>query len=182
MRLLDEQYEQIKQTVMDAFSEYDIKCVPISAFEMAVKIGLKIIPYSALEEVKKKTALRISKDGYSIEKNNREWIIYYNDECTSYGRINQTIMHEIAHFLLGHINEGEEEEAEAKFFAKYALAPPPLIHQLIENVNVSSIMDVFDLSYEAACYAYKYYLKWLKYGGDDYTSYEVEMIQLFNAA
>lgn len=182
MRLSDEQYECIKQAVLDMFITYDIKCVPISAFEIAIKIGLTVIPCSALEDEKKSVALRISKDGYSVETNGGEWIIFYNDECKSYGRINQTIMHEIAHYFLEHIREGEEEEAEAKFFAKYALAPPPLIHRMIENVNAEAIMQTFDLSYEAACNAYKYYCKWLRFGNEDYTLYEICMIQLFEVA
>lgn len=182
MRLSDEQYEYIKQAVLDMFVAYDIKCVPISAFEIAMKMGLTVIPYSALENEKKSAALRISKDGYSIETNDGEWIIFYNDECKSYGRINQTIMHEIAHYYLEHIQEGDEEEAEAKFFAKYALAPPPLIHQLIEYVNAEAIMQTFDLSYEAACIAYEYYCKWLRFGDEDYTLYELCMIELFGIA
>ena len=182
MRLSDEQYEEIKQAVTDMFITYDIKCVPINAFEIAIKMGLTVIPYSALEDEKKSAALRISKDGYSIETNDGEWIIFYNDECKSYGRINQTIMHEIAHYLLGHIQEGEEEEVEAKFFAKYALAPPPLIHELIEKVNTEAIMQTFDLSYEAACNAFKYYCKWLRFREKDYTIYEIGMIELFEVA
>ena len=39
MRLENEQYEEIKQTVIETFEEYSIKSIPISAFEMAIKIG-----------------------------------------------------------------------------------------------------------------------------------------------
>ena len=182
MRLSNEQYEEIKQAVLDVFIEYDIKCVPISGFEIATKMGLGVMPYSSLDDKKQQVAVQISEDGYSIETNNGEWTIYYNDECMSYGRINQTIMHEIAHYFLGHVGEGEEEEAEAKFFAKYALAPPPLIHQLIRNVDVGAIMQKFDLSYEAACNAFRYYCKWLRFGSKEYTQYEINMIELFEAA
>ena len=112
MRLNDEQYEEIKRVVIENFLEYDVKTVPISAFEIAVKMGIKIVPYSALDSEKKEASLKISFDGYSIEDGKNEWTIYYNDDCQSYGRINQTIMHEIGHFALGHIDEGEEEEAE----------------------------------------------------------------------
>ena len=182
MRLTDEQYEDIKQAVLDTFITYDIKCVPICAFEIAMKIGLKVISYSALENEKKDAALRISADGFSVETKSGEWVVLYNDECKSYGRINQTIMHEIAHYILGHVQGGEEEEAEAKFFAKYALAPPPLINRLIEEVNAENIMRKFDLSYEAACNAYRYYCKWLRFGEEDYTLYEIRMMELFKVA
>ena len=43
MRLEDEQYEEIKRTVIDTFSVYGIRCIPISAFEMATKMGIKVI-------------------------------------------------------------------------------------------------------------------------------------------
>lgn len=184
MRLSDEQYENIKQTVIDTFLEYDIKCIPINAFEMALKMKLKIIPYSALDDEKKEAALKISADGYSLETKDNEWRIYYNDACENYGRINQTIMHEIGHYALGHIDEGdgEEEEAEAKFFAKYALAPPPLIHNMGEEITVDNIKSRFDISYQAARYAYTYYWKWLNLGEDDYTEYELKMLDLFEVA
>ena len=182
MRLSNEEYENIKQTVIDTFLEYDIKCIPINAFEMAIKMGIKIIPYSALEEEKKSAALKISLDGYSVEANIYEWIIYYNDSCENYGRINQTIMHEIGHYALGHINGGEKEEAEAKFFAKYALAPPTLVHHMKEKITVTNIMRKFDISYTAACYAYKYYYTWLNHNKTEYTEYEVKMLNLFNVA
>lgn len=182
MRLTDGQYEEIKQTVMETFQEYDIRCIPINAFEMAIKMGISVIPYSALCDEKQEAARRISTDGYSVETADNEWIIYYNDACKSFGRINQTMMHEIGHFVLGHVEEGDQEEAEANFFAKYALAPPPLIHNLKREITVQSIMEVFDLSYQAANNAYGYYKMWLQYGECDYTDYELKMIHLFEAA
>ena len=58
-------------------------------------------------------------------------------------------MHEIGHIVLGHTEDSELAEAEVKFFAKYALAPPVLM----EKYNVTNIVDVlshFDISMEAA--------------------------------
>lgn len=179
MRLESNQYEEIKQIVCDTFEEYGIKSIPISAFEMAIKMGLTVIPYSALDEAEREAALKISNDGFSMEQNDNSWVIYYNDSCNNYGRINQTIMHEIGHYALGHVNEGEEEEAEAKFFAKYALAPPPLIHNICQNINVEVISKKFDISHQAAYYALQYYKTWLKCGENDYTKYELKMLKQF---
>lgn len=181
MQLKNEQYEEIKQVVIDTYREYDVRCIPISAFELAVKMGLKVIPYSTLSEEKRKVARKISTDGYSVEKRDGSWEIYYNDEGNNYERINRTIMHEIGHFSLGHNHEGELEEMEANFFAKYALAPPPLVHKLL-YVDIKSIKYAFDISWEAAKYAYKYYKIWLKRGEKNYTSYEIELLELFKAA
>ena len=181
MRLEDDIYEHIKQVIIDIFIEYDIKGTPINAFEIAIKMGLKVIPYSALNEQQYRLAMKQSEDGFSLEVGNNGWNIYYNDNCKSYGRISQTIMHEIGHYALGHIDDGAEEEAEAKFFAKYALAPPPLVHQLPEVVNVDKIMETFDLSWEAACIAYNYYKTWLRHG-DEYVGYELDLLSQFNIA
>lgn len=182
MRLEDEEYETIKNIVVDTFEQYNITTIPISAFEIAIKMGLRIVPYSALGQKKQEAALKISRDGFSAELYSCEWIIFYNDDCYIYGRINQTIMHEIGHYALGHCKEGEQEEAEAKFFAKYALAPPPLVHNMNQPVCVSNLMDTFAISHEAAQYACKYYDNWLKYGAVYYTDYEKKMIDLFSIA
>ena len=45
MRLETAQYEYIKQTVIDTYLEYGIKCIPINAFELAIKMGIKLTPY-----------------------------------------------------------------------------------------------------------------------------------------
>ena len=109
MRLRDEKYEEIKCIVIETFEAYDVKSIPISAFEMAVKMGIVVVPYSSLGEEKRKRAMSFSADGYSIEVKNK-WFIYYNDFCDNYGRINHTIMHEIGHFAMGHTESGDEEE------------------------------------------------------------------------
>ena len=85
-------------------------------------------------------------------------------------------MHEIGHIVLDHSEDSELAEAEVKFFAKYALAPPVLIHKL-RLTNPAEIADSFQISYEAAEYAYNYYQKWLIYGDVDLTDYETVMWQ-----
>ncbi len=176
MRLSDETYEYIKQEVANMFVDYDVKGTPISSFEVAIKIGLTVIPYSAIGREARISALRYSVDGYSVEDNNGDWIIYYNDIDKDYSRINQTIMHEVGHYILGHIAEGEVEEAEAKFFAKYALASPMLIHNMKEEKTIENVMDNFDIGFQAAGYALSYYRKWLRYGSVDYVIYERQIL------
>ncbi len=41
MRLKDYKYEEIKCEVIHMFIKYDIKCLPISGFEIATKMGIK---------------------------------------------------------------------------------------------------------------------------------------------
>ena len=40
MRLSDEQYEFIKGEVVALFERYDVRCIPISGFELAYKMGV----------------------------------------------------------------------------------------------------------------------------------------------
>lgn len=178
--LSHERYEKIKRIIVNMFVKYGVSCVPVNGFELATKTGIKIIPYSAIVESKRYLLIKKSEDGFCVEKEIDEWYIYYNDE-KNYGRINNTIMHEIGHIVLDHSEDSELADKEVKFFAKYALAPPVLIHKF-KLKNAVSIADVFEISYEAACYAYSYYMKWLQYGEIDYTDYEITMLELFEEA
>ena len=143
-------------------------------------MGIKIIPYSAIPFTKRSLLFKKSKDGFCVEKALGEWYIYYNDEM-DYGRINNTIMHEIGHIVLDHSEDSELAEKEVRFFAKYALVPPVLVQKLKLN-DPYDIAYVFDVSLEAAYYALSYYRKWLQYSSNDYTDYEVKLLHLFEIA
>ena len=106
--------------------------------------------------------------------------VSYNDK-KGYGRTNNTITHECGHIILDHTQESDLAEAEAKFFAKYAIAPPVLIHKL-KLKNAFEVYEHFDISHEAAFYAFSYYKKWLTYGNKNYTNYELRLLQLFSEA
>lgn len=174
IKLSDRRCEEIKKIVVNMYKIYDIHCVPISSFEIATKMNIKIRPYP---ETKKEIFIKKSEDGFSVLKE-KGWYIYYNDE-KSYTRINNTIMHEVAHILLDHTEDSELAEKEVKFFAKYALCPPVLIH-ILKLKSAEEISKKFEISYQAAGYALNYYKKWKVYGGMDYTNYELQTIELFN--
>lgn len=181
IRLSNKRYEEIKRVVVKMFEDYGVSCVPISGFEIAQKMGVKVIPYSAYPERVQQLMCKKSLDGFSVEKEEEEWYIFYNDDDEhNYGRINNTIMHEIGHIVLDHSEDSELAEKEVKFFAKYALAPPALIHKLKLD-NVQDIANIFEISYEAAGHALSYYNKWLNYGGIHYKDYELRMLRLFAA-
>ncbi len=178
--LSHKRYEEIKRIIVDLFIKYEISCVPVSGFELATKMGIKVIPYSAVHISKRYLLLKKSEDGFCVERMPGEWYIFYNDE-KDYGRINNTIMHEIGHIVLDHSEDSELAEKEVKFFAKYALVPPVLVHKFKLNDSYS-IADVFEVSFEAACYALSYYQKWLQYGSSEYTDYEIALLKLFDVA
>ncbi len=180
MTLSNARYEEIKETVVDLFERLDIHCTPISGFEIATKMGVKVIPYSAYPKTTQALMIKRSEDGFSVKKKTGEWYVFYNDS-KPYGRINNTIMHEDGHIILDHTEDSELAEAEAKFFAKFALAPPVLIHKL--NLKTPyAIAERFEISCEAAKYALSFYNKWLQYGGKYYTKYEIKLCNLFGIA
>ena len=80
MKLENAVYEYIKEEVIDLFVRYDVKCIPINGFELAAKMGIFLIPYSALTPVKLAAAIRISCDGYYFEPGNGKEYIFYNDQ------------------------------------------------------------------------------------------------------
>ncbi len=179
-KLTNEEYEFIKGEVIHLFVKYRIKCIPICGFEIASKMGIKLIPYSSLPWKKCKAALKESKDGFYVEEYGVEKI-YYNDIGKSYARQNMTILHEIGHCVLDHTGQSKHEEDEANFFAKYAIAPPVLVER-IGAKSPEDIYEWFDISYEASTYAYDYYIKWVnrhKRVGR-YTDYEERLLALYH--
>ena len=180
MRLSNETYEFIKGEVVALFEQYDVRCIPISGFELAYKMGTTLIPYNSLSKKRKAAAMQISTDGFYMEDCAGNDIIYYNDEV-SYERMNMTVLHEIGHCVLDHKGNSKVEETEAQFFAKYAIAPPPLVNKIHPDCP-EEIEIVFNLSHTAAVYAYEYYLKWLRFGEKDFTEYERRLLRLFSAA
>lgn len=182
-KLSNERYEFIKGEVCELFIRLDVKCMPVSGFEIASKLGITLIPYSSLSVKKRREAKKISEDGFYMEDNENEFgteYIFYNDKYIPYERQNMTILHEIGHCVLDHRGHSDEEEAEARFFAKYAIAPPVLVDK-IEPSCPEDIMDYFDLSSEAAWYAYDYYLNWKRIHNahGSYTDYERKLLRLY---
>ena len=141
-----------------------------------------MIPYSSLNKKNLILIRQVSDDGFYFEKGNGEEYIYY-DDSKSYGRQNWTFLHEVGHCALGHTEsmDPDEAEAEANFFAKYAIAPSPLVHR-IHPRNSYDVEVTFNLSHEAAEYAFSYYLKWLAYGSRSYTYYEIVLLHQFMVA
>ena len=75
----------------------------------------------------------------------------------------------------------DEQEAEANHFAKYAMAPNPLIHALGVS-EPFELYDYFDTSVESAGYTFSAYQKWLNYGPDYYLAYEKRILEHFSVA
>ena len=179
MRLPDKRYEEIKARVVRLFQETDLKAIPVDAWSLAKKLDIELIPYSALTEEQRKAALQLCDGGMKFRQEDasgasRQVIIY--DDSVPPGRQRFSILHEIGHIVLGHRQDSELADAEADFFAKFAIAPPMLVH-VIKPSDYLDIAQAFGLSYECAFNSMSYYNKWLCVPG--FTSYEHSLIELF---
>lgn len=179
-KLPDKTYEEIKEEVVLMFEQNGVRCIPISGFEVASRMGVRLRPYSALSQEQLSISGRVDCDGYFFNDKRGIEYIYYNDEMI-YERQNQTILHEVGHIVLGHKESTEEAEIEAKFFAKYAAAPPPLIHRSKAS-SWCDIQELFCLSMEASIYAWEYYQKWLFKTQPMRPEYETRLLKLFGFA
>lgn len=77
-KLTDEEYEFIKGEVTHIFLFYKVKCIPVSGFEIASKMGISLITYSCLSKKKLSASLKASEDGFFLETGDHEYI-FYND-------------------------------------------------------------------------------------------------------
>lgn len=193
-RLSNRRCEEIKGEVSFMFQECGINTIPIDCFKIAEKLYYKLVPYSRLSESKKNKALQVSEDAFSTYMvdditNMVKPFIFYNDLINNPQRIRWSIFHEIGHIYLGHHDSIEDSngeqniiyEKEANFFAKYAIAPPPLVG-LYECENAYDIADRFDLTRESSLYSMDYYNKRVAYGPKKVEPYEQEMLDLFRGS
>ena len=175
MFLSYDRYEEIKRAVVDLFETTGIASVPVNPWLMAAKSGIRLIRYSELPE-KEASKLRSLCDGGVFFKNQelRPTIVY--DDSVGVGRQRFTILHEMGHYILGHHQDSDLAEAEANFFAKYAIAPPMLV-SLISPNDYIDIALAFGLSDDCAYYSMLYYQKWLKV--PNLTDYELLLVTRF---
>lgn len=176
MRLDDETYEEIKGEVARCIKTYGLY-YPFSAFDLADKLGVKLIPYSHMPADKQEDLMQVSKDAFLVE-NGFETTIYYNDEMP-FERMDMSMFHEIGHFILEHNHDNSKndfaKESEAAFFAKYMKAPLPLVNLLPEK-TISAIEKTFRLSHEATGYVFCNYRKWVNRFHGVYTDYETMIL------
>lgn len=191
VRLENERYEEIKADIIDMYEECEVHEFPINAFEIAAKLRYNVIPYSQLPLEKKAECRSLSKDGcseldYNPATGMYEYNIYYNDAIgTMDSRIQFTVMHEIGHIRLGHLDDDSDKdedtmESEANFYAAYSIAPPPMINQY-HCTSAEDLCKYFNTSGEMSYYAYERYTKWLRCG-IYYKDYEIHLMSLFGVA
>lgn len=189
-KLSDRRCDEIKEEVLFLYEECDVHTYPIDCLGIARKLYYVLRPYSSLSPDYLLKASTISTDGYSLVEVNQstgmnQYVIYYNDLSGNRGRMRWTVFHEIGHIYLGHHDNEDDslsdiEEAEADFFAKYAIANPPLVN-ISHCERPEDIETKFDTSREASLNLYEYYMKWKNFGPRDYLPFEEKIIERFDA-
>lgn len=174
LRLPDSRYEELKASAATMQELAGVQSYPIDSLWVAQKLGYEVHSYNELGAEAQILAKRYSEDAFIMPYSKGPidvfYPIYYNDEVANKPRLNVSVMHECAHIFLGHPANIEmskhQKEAEAKFLAKFILAPPIICHHY-HLKDASSIRTFFNLSYEAAEYAQNYYNKWLVHSEDE---------------
>ena len=135
-RLPDFRYEEIKAVAADVIEKYAVSAVPVDVFALAKKLRIRLVSFSDFTEDETASlcqwGITEETDGfYLLAGKNGEFVpyIYYNDKKDP-RRIRFTILHEIGHHLLSHVQQSDLAEAEANFFARYLIAPPVLVHRI----------------------------------------------------
>ena len=170
MRLHNDRYEEIKSIVVKTFEKYGISEIPIDCFELARRMDIIIIPFSELTQVQLNNIGFCEGEAIMISLNDITYI-FYNDIDNNISRQRFSIFHEIGHYVLGHKGESELSKSEADFFARYAIAPIPLVWKL-QCLDVISIKNTFNTSFECASIIKKNYDNWINYGGETLKLFE----------
>lgn len=182
MRLSDSRYEEIKTEVASLYRRCGYDTIPVDPLAIAGRLGVVVIRYSSLGGAGENAARQKSPSGFTFilegHDGDRPRFIYYNDRHPM-GRQRFTLLHEIGHVVPGHLGESEIAEAEANFFAKFAIAPPSLVN-VIGPSDYMDIADAFGLSAECALNSWTYYRRWLCSGGEK--PYERTLRDLFVVA
>lgn len=155
-------YDELEKAALWILMDYSNGEFPLDLRKICEKLRAKLTPYSALEASKLSEIRSIApkdalNDGFSIipPKPDRKGYlayIYYNDDkkvIKSIERLNFTIAHEIKHVIFREKNSADDEESEADHFARYLLAPTPLL-VIGKYEEICDVQKRFGLTFTAA--------------------------------
>ena len=138
-----------------------INRLPVDLFRLAEKLGYTIMSYADIEKISgissKTLEKKYSKKGISYLSAYGNHMIFYNAE-QSKEEARWTIMHEIAHIHLGHVNrkaqtriQGQDllKESLADGFSRRILCPSIVLHKC-NAIEPEEIMTLCGISKSAA--------------------------------
>lgn len=178
MKLLTRRYEEIKKEIKKFFIRYGIDTFPFDPFEICKKMNIELVKYSTLSlHAKMKLYATGNSDAVSCIDSNNKIMIFYNDIKLP-ERIRFSLMHELGHIVLEHLERSAIAEIESNFFAAYSLAPTAII----DYFNPSTPQEIakrFYVSTECAENRMEQYKLWKDKGQYSYYSCDEEFLPLF---
>ncbi len=184
-------YDELDRTALQILMDYSDGEFPIDLRKLCEKLRIKLIPYSALKRSKLSEIKSITKngelgDGFTVilpkpDSNGYIAYTYYNDDkkaIISDKRANFTIAHEIKHVIFRETDPTDAEEKEADHFARYLLAPTPLLI-IGKYEKTSDIQIKFGLTKSAASNALDAKNNRVKAHGNSLFKYESDFIDWF---
>ena len=136
----------IDNKILSIYKECKIQTFPIDCELILQHYGFVLYTYKELQNANK--TLYNAAKSYSNDAFRFRMSIYYNS-CMPKNRIRFTLMHERAHFILGHQSREIESEQEADYFASCMLVPRIAILRT-GCTTADDIHDQFEVSYAAA--------------------------------
>ena len=184
-------YDELDKTVLQILMDYSGGEFPLDLRKLCGRLRASLKPYSALEASKLSKIRSIApkdalNDGFSIippkpDCKGRLAYIYYNDDnkaIKSIERLSFTIAHEIKHVVFHETDPTGEEESEADHFARYLLAPMPLLI-VGKHENPYEIQERFGLTFTASCNALGAMSHRVKAHGYSLFEYESDFVDWF---
>ena len=176
-------YDKTDEMALRLRMDYNHYEKRLDIFSLAKQLNIVLIKYSSLSCDQQNTIKKLElSDGFTItttrESKNRI-CTFYNDQNGN-ARIRLTIAHEIKHVVFLEKEVSEKEEDLANHFARYILAPTCLIMPYVKDSSPFEITRDFDISYEAASYAFKAAENRITCNKGILSDFEKEFVNRFN--
>lgn len=151
----------ILQKIIEVYEKYEVYSFPIDCARVIEDTGYQVVSYRFLDMKNPgiyDMCMSCSDDAYREPINK---IVAFNQDMPA-GRINFSLAHELGHIVLEHPCSNDYYEQESNFFASNFLAPRMAIHYS-RCKNANDVAKKFNLSDEAAQYAFEDYRRWHRY-------------------
>ena len=142
--------------------QQQINQLPVDPFALAKKAKIPVLTYGKFATVVDCSPAsileRYGPDGFT-QRIEGQYVIWYNN-CNPTARVRWTIMHELGHIFLGHMEEGNDvafngaADRETDAWAAAVLCPLPVVH-LCDVASPQELARLTGLSTQAARYNYE---------------------------
>lgn len=154
-------YTLILEKIQSLFIKCEVNSFPVDCIQILESYGYSIHSYKEIADLNQslyRICSKLTKDAFVNHKSKK---IVFNNEMPE-GRIRFSLAHELGHIALGHTRSTSTTESEANFFASNFLAPRIAIH-FAKCKNQNDVSKIFNITHEAADYAFISYRKWHRY-------------------